>query len=38
MKHVRMVSQPRAAAIGPGYTAIQQFLLFLTKGKILRFL
>lgn len=38
MKHVRIVSQPREAAIGPGYTPLQQFLLFLSKGKLLRFL
>lgn len=38
MKHVRTISQPRAAAIGPGYTALQQFLLFLSKGKLLPFL
>ncbi len=38
MKHVRTISQPRCAVIGPGYTAFQQFLLFLSKGKLLRFL
>ena len=38
MKHVRNITQPRAAAIGPGFTFVQQFLLFLTKGKILPFL
>jgi len=38
MKHVQPISQPRTAAIGPGYTLIQQFLLFLTKGKILPFI
>jgi hypothetical protein len=38
MKHVRTISQPRTAVIGPGYTFIQQFLLFITKGKILPFL
>lgn len=38
MKHVRTISQPRAAAIGPGFTPLQQFLLFLSKGKLLPFL
>jgi len=38
MKHVRTITQPRAAAIGPGLTALQQFLLFLTKGKLLPFI
>jgi hypothetical protein len=38
MKHVQAISQPRAAAIGPGYTFLQQLVLFLTKGKVLPFL
>jgi len=38
MKHINVISQPRTAVIGPGYTFLQQLALFLTKGKALRFL
>ena len=35
MKHVRMITQPKAAVIGPGLTFWQQLIAFITKGKII---
>lgn len=36
MKHLNTISrQPQKAVIGPGLDIVQQFFLFLSKGKIL---
>lgn len=35
MKHVRTISQPKSAVIGPGLTFWQQLVAFITKGKII---
>ncbi len=35
MKHISSVSKPQIAVVGPGLNGLQQFVLLLTKGRVL---